>query len=186
MTSLLSSRKFWVVLIALIVIIVQSLLPGFTINQDLLVDGIVVIAAYVVSLSIDPGKPGDKVASMLSSRRFWLAMISIIVLGVQVVNPAFQIDQEQLTAYLLIIVPAIVGLAIDPGNPVSKWKSLLSSRKFYTALVGLLLVVLNALHLTLPFDLTPDQLIAICMAFGGYIVAVALEKKELISISSIG
>lgn len=177
--SLFTSRKFWVTLVALVVIIVQAFLPNFTINQDLLVDGMVVLAAYIVSLSIDPGMTGDKVASMLSSRRFWLAVISIIVLGVQVVNPAFQINQEQLTAYLLIVVPAIVGLAIDPGNPVNKWKSLLSSRKFYTALVGLLLVILNALQIEVPFNMSSDQLVAVSMAFGGYIIAIALEKKTL-------
>jgi hypothetical protein len=177
--SLFTSRKFWVALVALAVIILQSFLPNFTINQDLLVDGIVILSAYVVSLAIDPGDPGAKILSMVGSRRFWIALISIIVLSVQVVNPAFQLDQELMTAYLLVVVPVIVGLAIDPRKDGNKWKALLTDRKFYTAFVGVFLVVLDSLHLTLPFNLTPDQVVAACVAFGGYIAALSLEKKNL-------
>lgn len=58
----------------------------------------------------------------------------------------------------------------------SKWTELLKSRKFWAALVGLVLIVAKALQPTLAID--EAQVTNVVMLLAAYIVGTGLEKKS--------
>lgn len=58
----------------------------------------------------------------------------------------------------------------------SKWTELLQSRKFWAALVGLVLIVAKALQPTLAID--EAQVGNVVLLLAAYIVGTGLEKKS--------
>ena len=55
----------------------------------------------------------------------------------------------------------------------NKWKALFRSRKFYAAVVGLVMVLLNAFVPDFPFD--GEQLLYFVVTVASYILGTALE-----------
>jgi hypothetical protein len=117
---------------------------------------------------------------LLQSRKFWLALVSLLVVVVLAFSPGFVLDQEAFVGLILIVVAYMVSLALDPGDPAAKWASLLKSRKFYAALVGILMMVMDGFGWKLPADVNPDALIGFAVLIGGYIASVALENKPIL------
>ena len=118
--------------------------------------------------------------TLLTSRKFWVALLVLVTVIVSAFIPAFEMDTEQAAGYAIIAVSYLVGVAVDPGP--GGWKGVLQSRKFWAAVVGFLVLTLQAFKIVLPFDLTPEQLIAFCVVLGGYITGVALEKPIIIPV----
>lgn len=117
---------------------------------------------------------------LLTSRKFWALILGLIVVLVSAISPAFNIDVDQGAGFAIIIISYIIGVAVDPGP--GGWKGVIQSRKFWAAVVGLVILFLDAFKIILPLGLTPDQLILIAVTIGGYIAGVAVEqpvKKEL-------
>lgn len=114
---------------------------------------------------------------LLISRKFWAAILVLVVVVVSVFSPGFDLDTEHAAGLVVVAVTYIVGVAVDPGP--GGWKGILQSRKFWAATLGFLLMILDALHIVLPFELTLEQLITIAVAIGAYISAVALEKPKV-------
>jgi uncharacterized membrane protein len=113
--------------------------------------------------------------NLLTSRKFYSALLALVVIVIAAFLPGFDIDIEEGAGFLVIIVAYLIGVAVDPGP--GGWKGVLQSRKFWAAVVGMLMLFINAFGLLLPFELSPDQLIAFCVVIGGYISGVALEQK---------
>ncbi|NPV55232.1 MAG: hypothetical protein HPY76_00965 [Anaerolineae bacterium] len=114
--------------------------------------------------------------TLLTSRKFWFTALALLVVVMQAFIPTFEIDQENAAALLVVIVSYLVGVSVDPGP--GGWRGVLRSRKFWSAVVGLLIILLDGFGLALPFELTAEQLIALAVTIGGYITAVALEKPK--------
>lgn len=111
--------------------------------------------------------------TLLTSRNFWVAFLTLLAVSIGAFNPSFQLNVEEAASLAILAVAYLVGIALDPGP--GGWRSLLLSRKFWAALIGFVIVWLNAFNIALPFNLTPEQLISIAVVIGGYIAGVAVE-----------
>ena len=60
---------------------------------------------------------------------------------------------------------------------MTKFQALLSSRKFWAALIGLALIILKAYRPDFP--ITEDQITAIVVVLVGYILGVAVEDSAV-------
>jgi len=112
---------------------------------------------------------------LLTSRKFWALVIGLLVLLVVQLYPAFQLDQEQTIGLVIVVASYILGVAVDPGP--GGWRGVFASRKFWAAMVGLVLIFSNAFGLKFPAEVTPDLMIYVCVTIGTYISGVALESK---------
>ena len=124
-------------------------------------------------------------SDLLQSRKFWLAVIALVVIVAQVFIPSFQLNGEELAGFGIVVAAYMIGVAVDPGDPQAKVSGMLKSRKFWSAVVGIVVIVLAGFGKVLPFDFTADQLIGICVILGGYISGVALEGKYQNELSQI-
>jgi hypothetical protein len=115
------------------------------------------------------------VKDLLTSRKFWALVIGLLVMLVGLFYPLFQLDQEQTIGLVIIVASYIMGVAVDPGP--GGWRGVVSSRKFWAAVVGLVLVFASAFGVKFPSEVTPDLLIFLCVTIGTYISGVALEGK---------
>lgn len=114
---------------------------------------------------------------LLTSRKFWVTVLAIIVIVVAAFSPGFELDQEAGAGFAVIAVSYILGVAVDPGP--GGWRGVLQSRKFWAAVLGFLIVFLDAFGVRLPFGITEEQLVEIAVVIGGYIGGVALESKQI-------
>lgn len=110
---------------------------------------------------------------LLQSRKFWTLVVALVILLVGVyVSQVEAINQGAVVSLVIVLVSYILGVAVDPGTG---WRGVLQSRKFWAALIGLVVIILSAFDVVLPIP--PDNLIAIAVIFGGYIAGVAVEDK---------
>lgn len=114
---------------------------------------------------------------LLISRKFWTSMLLLVVVVVSVFIPGFNLDTEQAAGLLVIAVSYIIGVAVDPGP--GDWRGVLQSRKFWAAIVGFTVMILDGFGILLPLELTPEQLITIAVTIGALISGVALQKPKL-------
>ena len=173
--DVIKSKAFWSIIIALIIIVAQVYIPTFQLDADQLAGLIVIVVAYIVALSINPA--GDTWRDLLSSRKFWAAAVGIVTIILSGFQKILVIPTEEIIGFAIVMGGYIAGVAFDPGDPAKRWASLLGSRKFWAAIIGFLVLFLNAYHIVLPLNLTPDQVTGFCVLIGGYIASVALEGK---------
>ena len=123
----------------------------------------------------------ERFLELIKSRRIWVLLVSLAVLLVQVWVPSFKLNEGGFVNMALVVVPMMVGLAVDPGSPVDKWKLFLTkSRKFGTALIGMIVLVLHGFGLIIPLGITPEILTMFFVAIAGLISSFALEKKPVL------
>ena len=115
---------------------------------------------------------------ILSSRKFWALIIGLLVLFASFLLPSFKLDEEAAIGLVVIVAAYILGVAIDPG--ASGWRGVIKSRKFWGAMVGLVVVVLDGIGVKLPDAVPQDTLIYFLVVIGTYISGVALEAKRLL------
>ena len=117
MKDLLVSRRFWALVLGLLVIIVGVFYPGFDLNTEEAVGLVVVISSYIIGVTVDPGPGGWR--GVLMSRKFWAAVVGLAVLilrGFHIGLP-FDLTAEQLTTFLVIIGTYIAGVTLDKFRP---------------------------------------------------------------------
>ena len=57
----------------------------------------------------------DKVKLLLASRKFWAALIGLVLIVAKVFDPSFPLEGEQLTAIIYVLVAYILGTGIEDG-----------------------------------------------------------------------
>jgi hypothetical protein len=123
----------------------------------------------------------SKFLKVITSREFWAAFLAVLLLLFSAIFPNFPIDGEQLTAAVVLIIGYIVGTSIE-GFPkgqviVTNLKSLIGSRKFWSAIVGFGFVLLKSFKPDFP--LTEDQILQVVLVLVSYIIGVGLTDRSL-------
>ena len=57
----------------------------------------------------------DKFKLLLGSRKFWAALIGLVLIVVKVWYPDFPLAEEQLTGIVWVLVAYIMGTAVEDG-----------------------------------------------------------------------
>lgn len=57
----------------------------------------------------------QKLKHLIASRKFWAAMIGLILVVVRAFEPEFPLAEEQLTAVIYVLVAYILGTGIEDG-----------------------------------------------------------------------
>jgi hypothetical protein len=57
----------------------------------------------------------DKFKQVLGSRKFWAALIGLVLVIVKVWQPDFPLAEDQLTAVIYVLVAYILGTGIEDG-----------------------------------------------------------------------
>ena len=56
-----------------------------------------------------------KLKLLLTSRKFWAALIGLILIIIKAYQPDFPIEEEQLTSLVYVLVAYILGTGIEDG-----------------------------------------------------------------------
>lgn len=113
MKDLFVSRKFWVTVLAFIVLLVAQFVPSFNLDQEAGAGFLVIVVSYVLGVAVDPGPGGWR--GVLLSRKFWAALIGFAVMiltGFSVKLP-FGLTPDMLVEIAVTIGAYIAGVAIE-------------------------------------------------------------------------
>lgn len=165
MVGLLKSGPFWIAVITIFALLIGVFIPDFTLDVQTAAGMAVVAAVYFIAYAKSP--TGDSFLAMVGSRKFWAAVIGFLVL---ILN-AFHVFPETLdvvkvSEFVAIISIYIFCVAIDPGQG---WRKLFVSRKFWAAVVGLGLVMLQAFQIALPAGITDESILGLVVLIMGAI-----------------
>lgn len=58
----------------------------------------------------------EKTRFLLSSRKFWAALIGLILVVLRAFYPNFPVSEEQITNLIYVLVAYILGVAIEDGG----------------------------------------------------------------------
>jgi len=116
--SLLKSRKFWAVIVALFFVVMLAIDPAFPLEEEQVVSIVALASAYVIGVAVEGGwkEFGDvrsKLAGLLQSRKFWAACVGLFITMVTAFKPDFPITSDQLLAVVIPLVSYILGTAIE-------------------------------------------------------------------------
>ncbi|MFA5836187.1 MAG: hypothetical protein WC837_04440 [Bellilinea sp.] len=117
MKDLFTSRKFWMTVLALLVIIISAFVPSFSIDQERGAGLAVIVVSYVIGVAVDPGPGGW--AGVLKSRKFWAAAVGLVVIfldGFGVKLP-LGITEAQLADIAIVLGAFITGVALEGKIP---------------------------------------------------------------------
>ena len=114
---------------------------------------------------------------ILTSRKFWTSILMILVVIASTFIPGFDLDIEAAAGFAIIAVTYIIGVAVDPGP--GGWRGWIQSRKFWAAVFGFLVLILNSFGVQLPFGLTSETLVLFSATIGALIAGIALEKRRV-------
>ncbi len=59
----------------------------------------------------------DKLKSLLTSRKFWAAIVGLVVIILKAYQPTLPFTADQITAFVVVIVGYILGTAIQDAIP---------------------------------------------------------------------
>jgi len=171
MIKVLQDRSFWLALLTIIALVIGVVQPGFSMDVEAAVGMAVIMGMYLISYGLNPS--GTGLIEMLKSRKFWAAVIGLAVLYLDAfhVFPK-SLNTEAVIGFVTLISWYMICLALDPG---AGWRKLMVSRKFWAALIGLAVTLMQAFELALPEGITPDTLLAFVLLLTGAIGKFGLE-----------
>lgn len=117
--SVFTSRRFWMSLFTLLFILILPYVPGFHLDIAGAAGFVVIVIAYLVGITKDPGPGGW--AGVLQSRKFWAAFIGFVFLilnGFGVLLPS-GLGQDQILVIVVTLAGYISAVAFktDPPPP---------------------------------------------------------------------
>lgn len=114
--ELLVSRRLWVTIIGILILIGKSIFPGFPDVTEYAVAIIIPIASFVVGTSIEPPPTyrglWQKITSLFKSRKFWATAATITAVVVRAYNPDFPIPDDLLVEIVTVVSAYIIGSGI--------------------------------------------------------------------------
>lgn len=114
MKDILQSRKFWSVLITLILVIVLAFFPGFPDIGEAATEIAFITAAYIFGTAIDPRTEWkSKLLGIFRSRKFYAALAGLIVIFIKQYMPDLEISEEQITAVIITLSTFIIGSGLE-------------------------------------------------------------------------
>lgn len=125
---------------------------------------------------------GNKFVALLKSRKFWATLIALgFVLGLAI-DPSFPLEEGQVVSMVSIAAAYVVSTGIEGGwkefgDVKSKFAGLLRSRKFWAALVGFAITLVQSFYPDFP--LTSDQLLGVIVPIVSFILGTAIEDRVL-------
>ncbi|MBU2177490.1 MAG: hypothetical protein KJ556_20550 [Gammaproteobacteria bacterium] len=118
------------------------------------------------------------IKALLQDKKFWAALVGLVMVVVSAVNPEFKLDEAALVAAIVMFISYVLSVGIDPGDPsVGVLKGFLASRKFWLLLVGITVVLFDAFGVVLPEGITPDQLAGMLYMVGALIAGIGLNDS---------
>lgn len=124
----------------------------------------------------------NKFVALLKSRKFWATIIALVFVVVLAIDPAFPLDEEQVVGIVSLAAAYVVGVGLEGGwkefgDVKSKLLGLLRSRKFWAAIVGFAVTLLQSFNPDFP--LSSDQLLIVILPIVSYILGTAIEDRAL-------
>jgi len=117
MKNLLTSRKFWSLAIALLILLVGVFYPAFQIDEEQTIGLVIIAAMYILGVAVDPGPGGWR--GVLASRKFWAAAVGLLI----IFTNAFGLKlPNEITPEFMIYVCVIIGTYIGGVALESKFK----------------------------------------------------------------
>lgn len=118
MKGLLTSRKFWSLAIALLVLLVGVFYPAFQLDEEQTVGLVIVVATYMLGVAVDPGPGGWR--GVLASRKFWAAAVGLVI----IFTNAFGLKlPTEITPDFLVYICATIGTYIGGVALEKKFKT---------------------------------------------------------------
>ena len=62
----------------------------------------------------------DKIVGLLKSRKFWAALLALIVVCIKAFSPGFPFTEDQLLAIVATLAAYILGVGLDDGLRAAK------------------------------------------------------------------
>ena len=109
--------------------------------------------------------------NLFSSRVFWVAFITLLVIVVSGSIPGFTLDVEHTAGLVVVVAAYLIAFSASPGDGL---KSMLISRKFWFSLFGLVVIFLDAFHI-LPAQFDIESLAGFVVIIGAYVLMLAKD-----------
>lgn len=113
--------------------------------------------------------------SIFTNKKTVVTLLGMLMMIIASFVPGFKLNVTELASLIIVISAYILALAKDPGQ--DNWKSLLLSRKFWTALVGVILIMIQSFGKVLPAGMDADMLVGFSTLIGSLVYSFAVEKK---------
>ena len=113
--------------------------------------------------------------NLLQSRKFWFAFIGFVALVVNELTGKV-IPTEEMTGLVLIVIGYLVSIALDPTYEASKLADTLKDRKFWAAVVGIVVILATTFGKTLP--LSSENIVELAALIGTYIVSIGWANQS--------
>ena len=115
-----------------------------------------------------------KFLQLFTSRKFLAALIGLGLIIAQAYGKMF--DADQLTGMLVILAGYIGGLAFDPGLGHQKLLETLASKKFWTAIIGVVGIGTDFFGAQIP--ISSEAMLQIAGVIGTLIVAMGYADQQ--------
>jgi|GEM_PF-5112222 len=117
--SVFTSRRFWVSVFTLLMMLILPHLPGFHLDMINAAGFLVIVISYLIGITVDPGPGGW--AGVLQSRKFWSAVIgfTFLILNGFGVFLVAGIGQDQVLVIVVTIAGyiSVVAFQVKPPPP---------------------------------------------------------------------
>jgi len=113
MKDIFTSRKFWTLVIGLLVMFAAFFFPNFKLDEEAAIGLTVIVFSYILGVAIDPGPGGWR--GVFKSRKFWAAAVGLVVVllnGFGLTLPV-EIPQEAIIYICVTLGTYVAGVALE-------------------------------------------------------------------------